>query len=976
MRILKQSLLALVLSSPAILSAQTAVKGTVYDSTNNAVLAGADVSNITTGVSTISDEQGNFTLEANDGDIIVISNFGYEDQEITYAGQTQLQLRLGKTTENLKEVVVIGYGTAKKEDVTGSVNQLNSEDFNKGSITSAQELMTGKIAGVSVTSSGGAPGDDQKILIRGNSSISLNREPLYVVDGLPLADEKIGGSRNPLDFLNPNDIETMTILKDASATAIYGSRAANGVVMITTKKGKGKQFKYNYNSTTSIYDPIKMVDLMNGDEFRKLVNEHGTADDIAKLGKTSTDWQKLIYKTAVGFDHNFSAVGKIGNFMPSRFSISNTNQDGILRGDNINRTTLSVNLNPSLLDDHLKFEINARGSYIENIFANRDAIGAALEFDPTQSVYSNGINSWQGYNVYTQLIDGQYFLRDLTPNNPIALINEVNDTSETRRFAGNAKADYKLHFLPDLTATVNVGYDITNANGRKVTNYALPSKNTKWDGAYSNFSNEFSNKLLDAYLTYNKSFGLSTLNAVVGYGYQKFGYDKFSFDSEKAEIGQIAAVVDKYESVLLSYYGRVNYNYDNRYILTATLRADASSKLNPDDRWGYFPSAAVAWNVSNEDFLKGNSTLSDLKLRVGYGQVGNVNGLEDYLFLTRYTQSLSSAQYQFGDKYYQVYRPEKVNPNLKWEISNTLNIGIDYALFRNRIYGSLNIYQKKTKDLIAEVYVDQFTNFSNKIKQNIGDMENKGIEFSINADIIKSKDIDWSFGYNIAYNDNKIVNLKNDNYVGGIDGGTGINVQVHKEGHTPFSYLVYKQIYDANGKPIEGAYADLNDDGVINEDDRYLHKSPFADITMGFNTRFRYKNWDLSATARASIGNYVYNNVASAKGYLAKATGNGQGYLSNVHRDYYNTGFSAITATNLTSDHYVEDGSFFRIDNITLGYNLQQAIKGMDVRLYGAVQNVALFTNYDGIDPEVFDGIDRNFYPRPRTFVVGLNVNF
>lgn len=974
MRILKQSLLALVLSSPAILSAQTAVKGTVYDSTNNAILPGADVSNITTGESTISDEQGNFTLEANDGDIIVISFFGYDDQELTYAGQTQLQLRMAKTTENLKEVVVIGYGTAKKEDITGSVNQLNSEDFNKGSITSAQELMTGKIAGVVVTSAGGAPGDGQNILIRGNSSLSLNSQPLYVVDGVPLGDSNIGGSRNPLDFLNPNDIETMTILKDASATAIYGSRAANGVVLVTTKKGKGKQFKFNYNSTTSIYQPEGYIDIMNADQFRELVNRIGTADEIARLGNANTNWQKEVYKTAVGFDHNFSATGNIGGNMPSRFSVSNTDQDGILKGDNINRTTLSMNLNPTFLDNHLRFEFNARGSYIENQFANRGAIGAALEYDPTQPIYS-GANIYGGYHTW---MDGSV-KHNLAPTNPVALINEFKDTSEVRRFVGNAKMDYKLHFLPSVTATVNVGYDISNSNGRSVTTANMPNSSLTWDGAYTNFSAQFYNKLFDAYLTFDKDFGRHNVKVMGGYSYQYFNTFNHSYDGElEQQNADQFEFVDRDHFTTLSYFGRFNYSFDSKYILTATLRADASSKFGPsmNKKWGYFPSAAFAWNITKEEFLKGSSVVNDLKLRVGYGEVGNSGGLGNYQYLTRYQGSQSTAYYQFGSTFYQTYRPQPFSGDLKWEVSNTLNAGIDYSLFKNRIYGTFDIYKKKTENLIARVYVDPFTNFGNMIDKNIGDMENKGIEFSINADIIKTKDFDWSFGYNIAYNDNKIVNLPTDNLTGGIDGGTGNNIQIQREGFEPFSFYVYKQIYDSNGRPIEGAYEDLNNDGIINNNDRYIHKSPFADVTMGFNTYFRYKNWDLSATARASIGNYAYNNMASSKGYSNKATGNGQNYLSNVHTSYYNTGFTSITETNLLSDYFIEDASFFRIDNITLGYNLKQAIKGMDVRLYGAVQNVAVFTNYSGLDPEMYRGIDNSFYPRPRTYVFGLNVNF
>lgn len=973
MRVLKQSLIALVFSCPAILMAQNIVKGSVTDQTTNTTLSGAEVSNLTSGNSVVADEKGNFTIEANDGDIIVISYFGYDDQEYTYTGQDQIQFQLSKSMDTaLDEVVVIGYGTAKKEDITGSVNQISEKDFNKGSITSAQELVTGKISGVVVTSAGGAPGDGQNIIIRGNSSLSLNSQPLYVIDGVPIAENNIGGSRNPLDFINPNDIETMTILKDASATAIYGSRAANGVVMITTKKGKGRKFTYNYNATTSIYTPSKFVDMMNGDEFRKLVQEVGTADEIARLGTANTDWQREIYKKAVGFDHNISAMGNIGGNMPSRFSISNTDQNGILKGDNINRTTASMALSPSFFDDHLKFELNARGSYIENTFANRGAIGAALEYDPTQSIYS-GANIYGGYHTW---MDGPV-KHNLAPTNPVALLNEQNDTSEVRRFVGNAKMDYKLHFLPSVTATVNVGYDISNANGRNIVSANMPNSSLTWDGSYYKYDNQNYNKLLDAYLTFNKDFGLHNLNVVAGYGYQYFNTYSYSYNSELFEQGNdVYDFVDRDHHTLLSYYGRFNYNYDNKYILTATLRADASSKFAEDNQWGYFPSVAIAWNMTNEEFLKGSTVVNDLKLRAGFGQVGNVNGLGNFLYMTRYDISQSTAYYQFGSQFYQTYRPATLSPGLKWEIAETLNVGLDYSLFKNRVYGSIDVYQKKTKDLIANVYIDPFTNFGNMINKNIGDMENKGIEFSINADIVKSKDVDFRVGYNIAVNDNTITNLSTDNYVGGIDGGTGNNIQIHREGYAPYSFYVYKQIYDANGKPIEGAFADLNEDGIINDKDRYIHKDPFADVTMGFNTYFRYKNWDLSASARANIGNYAYNNVASAKGYSRKATGNGQNYLSNVHRDYFNAGFVNITDSNLLSDYYIQDASFLRIDNITLGYNLNEAIKGMNVRLYGAVQNVAVFTDYEGIDPEMFGGIDNNFYPRPRTFVFGLNVKF
>lgn len=972
MRVLKQSLIALVFSCPALLMAQNSVNGSITDQSTKVSLNGVEVTNVTSGETVLTDDQGNFTLQAENGDIIIINSLGYDEQEYTYTGQNQLLISLAKTTENkLNEVVVIGYGSAKKQDVTGSVNQISEKDFNKGSITSAQELVTGKIAGVVVTSSGGAPGAGQNILIRGNSSLSLTSQPLYVIDGYPI-EASVGGSRNALDFVNPNDIESMTILKDASATAIYGSRAANGVVLITTKKGKGKKFTFNYNSTTSIYTPKDYVDVMNADEFRSLVNQVGTAEDIARLGNSNTNWQKEIYKTAAGFDNSFSAMGNIGGFMPSRFSISNSDQDGILKTDNQNRTTLSMGLSPSFLNGHLKFEMNARGSYIENRFANTDAINAAVDYDPTQAIYS-GANIFGGYHTW---MDGPV-KHNLAPNNPVALINEKRDTSEARRFLGNVKMDYKLHFLPSVTATVNVGYDYANSNGRNIISENMPNSSYTWNGSYTNFSNESYNKLLDAYLTFNQDFGLHTLNLVAGYGYQYNNSYKYDYNSELEEQGNdVYEFVDRDRSALLSYFGRANYNYDNRYVVTATLRADASSKLAEGEKWGYFPSVAVAWNISNEDFLKGSNFVSDLKLRAGFGQVGNVNGLGNFLSLTRYSISQSTAYYQFGSQFYQTYRPSTVSGDIRWEIAETLNLGLDYSLFKNRLYGTIDVYQKRTKDLIANVYIDPFTNFGNKVDRNIGDMENKGIEFSITGDIIKSKDFDFRLGYNIAVNDNKITNLPNETLTGGIDGGTGNTIQIHKEGYAPYSFYVYKQIYDANGKPIEGAYEDLNGDGLINDKDRYIHKNPYADVTMGFNAFFRYKKWDLSASARASLGNYAYNNVASSKGYSRKATGNGQPYLTNVHRDYYTAGFANITDTNLLSDYYVQDASFFRIDNVTLGYNLQNAIKGLDLRLYGAVQNLAVFTDYEGLDPEIFGGIDNKVYPRPRTFVFGLNVKF
>ena len=975
MRELFKSLRLLVFMLPVSIFAQNGVNGVVTESATGMPIPGANIIVKGTSKGSTTDFDGKYTLNTvEEGDVLLFSFLGFKEVEIAYAGQPTIDVALEESQTSLDAVVVIGYGTVTKKDATGAVNQVSTEDFNKGQVNTASQLITGKIAGVTVTSGGGAPGEGQNINIRGIGSISLNSSPLYVVDGIPLDNTNVGGSRNPLDFINPADIETMTVLKDASSTAIYGSRAANGVILITTKKGKGNEFKFNYSGATTTYRPTNYVDVMSGDEFRSLVTRVGSDAAISRLGTASTDWQQLIYREALGSEHNLSATGNIGGFMPVRASVGHTDQDGVLRGDNFSRTTGSVSLRPTFMDGHLKVEINGRGMYTENTFANRDAIGSSVDFDPTKRVYTDDspFANYNGWYIYSADAD-RFIQNSLSPTNPIALLNEKDDSAEIRRFIGNAKVDYKLHFFPDLTATVNVGMDKTNSHGRTIVSDQMPSAQLDWNGSYSNYINQATNKLFDAYLTYDKDFGKSSINAVAGYSYQSFEYDNYSFDSEAQEEGNDAEFIDKWRSIWLSDFGRANYNYDDRYLLTATMRADASSKLNPDDRWGYFPSFAVAWNINNEDFFN-SETVNQLKLRVGYGEIANVNGLGDYLFLTNYTGSRSNANYQFGDTYYQTYRPDAYNEDLRWEVGKTFNAGIDYALFNSRVTGSLNAYLKKTEDLISFVTVDPFTNFSNKINKNIGDMENKGIEFELNVTPVQTENFTWRIGYNVAYNDNTITNLPDQVEEGGISGGTGNTVQLHKEGYSPFSYWVYKQIYDESGRPIEGAFVDRNGDGQINDDDRYLYKSPFADVTMGLNTNLNYKNWDLAIVSRASLGNYAYNNMASSRSYEVRATENS--ILTNLHRDYFNTGFQSITETSLQSDYYIQDASFFRLDNITLGYTFAEVFKDSDLRLYGSAQNVFTLTDYEGLDPEINGGIDNNFYPRPRIFTFGVNLNF
>jgi iron complex outermembrane receptor protein len=969
------SLLFLLFVMPVFIFGQSTVTGTVTEKSSSQPLPGVNILIKGTAQGTATDFDGNYQITVNNGDVIVFSYVGYRTLEITYTGQITVDAQLVEDAAQLDEIVLIGYGGVKKEDLTGSVDLVTSEDFNQGPVISAEQLISGKIAGVSVTSGGGAPGEGSEINIRGLGSISLTNTPLYVVDGLPLGLDTVGGTRNPLNLINPNDIESIVVLKDASAAAIYGSRAANGVIIITTKKGKDREFKFNLNSSMTFDNPIDKVDLMSAGQFRSLITSTGDAAAIARLGNSNTDWQDQIYVDAVGTDHAFSALGSAWG-VPMRASVGYYDRDGTLDRDNFKRTTASLSLTPTLLDDHLKIELNAKGMYTENTFANRGAIGNAVGFDPTQAIFDFNnplLDNFGGYFSWIDPNTGYQF--NLAPTNPRALIDLVDNTSEVRRFVGNIKFDYKLHFFPDITVTVNLGYDIANSGGRSITSNLMPTSNPEFTGSISNYGNEATNKLFDAYLTYNKTINdVHNINAVVGYSYQAFKrYDK-NFSTDFTTGISSGAGINASESVLLSYFGRLNYDYDGKYLLTATLRADASSKLNPNDQWGYFPSAALAWNIHNEDFMA-DSFINQLKLRVGYGQVGNVNGLGDYLFLTRYTGSQSSATYQFGDEFFQTFRPDPINKDLRWEIGETINIGLDYSLFDSRISGSVNVYKKETKDLIAFANIDPFTNFGSKINKNIGDMENKGVEFAINVIPVQTEDVVWRIGYNVAFNENKVTKLPFDQPTGGISGGFGNNIQVQQEGESPFSYLVYAQVYDTNGNPIEGSYVDRNGDNIINNDDKYIYKDPYADVIMGLNTDLSVKNWDLAVVTRANIGNYAYNNVASSNAYLERATQNQ--ILTNLHSDYFNTGFLNITEQNLLSDYYIEDASFFKIDNITLGYSLpENTFENLSLRFYGSVQNVTTVTNYNGLDPEIARGIDNNFYPRPRTYVFGVNIDF
>ena len=951
---------------------QITVKGTVKDGSGQPLM-GASVLVKGTSHGTAADFDGNFELKVDKGVTLVVSSVGYKSREVAAKAGT-MNIVLQEDTQQLEDVVVIGYGAIKKKDLTGSVNLVTDKDFNKAPSVNADQLIQGKIAGVQMASTGGAPGEGQVIRIRGNGSLSLTSNPLIVIDGVPMNDGGVGGSRSIFNSINPEDIESMTVLKDASSTAIFGSRAANGVIMITTKKGKANQdLKISFNTSIALQDVNKYVDVMNANQFRQTVKGLNNPAAEALLGNADTNWQKEIYQTAPMSNSTLVLSGAYKT-LPYRVSVGHSYADGILRTDNFKRTNAKISLNPTFFDKSLKLELNANGTYMQNRFANKDAIGAAVEYDPTQSVFG-GLAKYGGYHAWVNPNNGSRY--DLAPNNPMAMLKFLDDSSKVYRFIGNAKVDYTLPFFKDITASVNVGIDYSKGEGDKITDRRMPTSTPGFDGAKTTYTNKATNKLFDAYINYIKDIKEThNIGLMVGHSYQSFEFDDNSTDySYFTNPGDNKEVpnINKSRNVLMSFFGRANYSYKNRYLLTATLRADASSKLNPDDRWGYFPSVALAWNVSNENFLKDNKTLNELKLRFGYGEVGNVNGLGDYLFLTNYTRSQDGASYQLGDSFYQTYRPGVTNKNLRWEVGNTLNAGIDFGFLDNLITGTLDVYRKQTKDLIAETTIDPFTNFKNRVNANVGDMENKGIELGLTVTPIRNieKNIRWSFNYNIAYNENKITRMPDDQPTGGISGGTGNRVQLHREGETPYSFFVYQQVYDAQGNPVENAFVDRNGNGKIDEGDRYLYKSPFAPVTMGFGTDLNYKNWDLNITTRANIGNYVYNNTQSRLDQFGEITAN-SGFLRNIKA---NSNFQRHNDQSWLSDYYLENASFFKLDNITLGYTFPHTDK-MYIRLYGTVQNVLTITKYSGLDPEVYGGIDNNFYPRPQTYLLGLNVNF
>jgi len=951
---------------------QQSVSGLITDMSGDN-LPGVNIVIKGTNVGVSSDFDGNYQINAENGQILVFSYIGYNNIELTVKEANQ-DVVMTESDSELDEVVVIGYGSVKKKDLTGAVDLVSAKDFAKGSVVSPQQLIQGKVAGVSIVSNSGAPGDGANVLIRGIGSLNLNSNPLFVVDGIPLDSGGVGGSRNALNVINPNDIESMSILKDASATAIYGSRAANGVVLITTKKGKNGEMKFNFSSRTSSFKPINYVDVLSAKQFKYAVQASKDSNFISRLGNHDTNWQEEIYEFASGQNNNISASGGI-NGIPFRASLGYTDQEGILMGDNFNRISGSLNIAPSLLDGGLRINVNTRYVRTENDFANRGAISSAVMFDPTKPVFGSNPTQFGGY--YTWL-DSSGKKLALSPTNPLALLNLSDDESTVDRIIGNIKLDYDLP-LDGLIATVNAGYDHSKGVGFSMIDKNMPTDSEGFNGSNNTYSNETTNLLFDAYLNYSKDFSQSNLSVTAGHSYQSFEYNNSSTNGVKylnadgtinAATSVTKSFIDTSKNVLLSYFGRLNFSHNEKYLITATVRADASSKLPKNARWGQFFSTALAWNLHNENFGV-DKIFDELKLRIGIGEVGNVNGLGDYNFLTRYVSSDTQSKYGFGNSFYSTYRPAPINKDLRWEVGQTVNAGIDFRFSKIKLNGSVNVYLKKTNDLIATAVVDPFTNFGTTIDANIGDMENKGIEIELNSTLYESDDLKFDLSYNISINDNKITRLENEQNVGGV--GFGAFLQRHETGKSPYSYYVYKQIYDFKGRPIEGSFADLNGDGQINNDDKYFYKDPYAEVLMGMTASITYKNFDLTMASRASLGNYSNNRVANSSNFSMLTN---LGRLSNVHTSYLETGFLYFSDKNTVSDHYIQNASFFKLDNVTLGWTIDNVIKNNPMRLYISGDNLLTITEYDGIDPEMTGGIDSNFYPRSRAIALGLDINF
>lgn len=976
---------------------QVSVRGHVKDATGEPVI-GASIIVKGTVNGTITDFDGNFTLNVPQNALLSVSYLGYKPEEVKAASSVVITLQ--DDSQLLNDVVVIGYGSVKKSDLSGSVVAIKAEEMNRGAVTSPQELIQGKVPGLFVAPGDGSPGAGATIRIRGGASLNASNDPLIVIDGIPTSNDAAPGTPNALATINPNDIETFTVLKDASATAIYGSRASNGVIIITTKKGSQGKVKVSYSGSFTAKDAYKRVPTLGADEFRQTqLNQYaeGTAQGDAvreilnRYPNQSTNWQDAIYQTGLSTDQNIAVSGKAG-FLPYRVSFGYNNERGTLKTSTYERYTGAVNLSPKFFNDHLSVDINVKGSINKNRFADSGAVGAAAFFDPTKPIYTES-GKYHGYWNWSEVPGA---VQSLATFNPLSLLYDRDNHGKTNRSLGNIQLDYKIHGLEDLHANLNLGYDVAKTTGR---DFVLPGsvqsvQDTNFPnlGSGKTWNNLRRNHLLDFYLNYSKEIASikSNIDVMAGYSWQHFYYANhdiaYSNPTDGSEGSKEGYTYMKeegkyirddhrripYENYLVSFFGRLNYNFMGRYLLTATLRRDGSSRFSNDNRWGLFPSAALAWTMSDEAFMAGTKeVLSKLKLRAGYGVTGQQE-ISDYLYLTTYSFSTNPNNTYLGTT---LLKPNGYSPDLKWEQTSTYNFAIDYGFVNNRINGSLEFYLKETKDLLNTVSAPAGTNFTNQIIANVGRMKNKGVEFNINAVAIESTDFSWNVGYNVTWNDSEITKLTatyNPEYQG-IDAGTN---QKHQIGEQPNTFYLFQQMYDKDGKAIQNAFVDRNGDETITEADRYLTgKSPMPKVFMGLSSEFVYRNWDLGFNLRANFGNYVYNALAANNSTVDNF--NGKGFLVNYYDGIKKTGFTQINSTAQgASDYFLENASFLKMDNITLGYSFKKLFTNrLSGRISASVQNVFTITKYSGLDPEV-SAIDGNVWPRSRVFSLGINLNF
>lgn len=964
------------------LMAQTrTIKGEVTDAQNGEALIGATVMVEGEKGGTVTDFDGNFSLQvSSSAKKIKVSYIGYIDKVLSISDN--MKVKLESDSKALADVVVIGYGTARKSDLTGSVATVKSKDFNKGLVSSPEQLINGKVSGVQIMSNSGSASAGSTIRVRGGASLNASNDPLIVLDGVPLEQGGISGnSSNFLSMINPSDIESMTVLKDASSTAIYGSRASNGVIIITTKKGQQGAVKVNFNTTNSLQTRAQMVDMLSRDEFVNVINQYGTDNQKSLLGTANTDWNDEVYRTAFGTDNNLSVSGSIDKWLPFRVSVGYYNQSGLVRKDNVERWTGNVVLTPSFFQDHLKLTINAKGTLNNNSFNNGGAVWAAATFNPTIPVYS-GNDKYGGYN---EALDADGYPVNAGVRNPRGLVDLYDSKSKVSRFIGSMDVDYKVHFLPELKLHATVGADYAKGDGTiHVPVYAAQSYNKDEslggsDYKYGPQKNE--NRLLTLYANYGKYFEdiKSNVDLTAGYDYQYWKSTTPLYYTKSAAGTTLSTVkASDYRHVMLSYYGRINYSFDGKYLLTATVRRDASSRFSKDTRWGTFPSVALGWTLTEEPWLKNQKVLSNLKLRASYGVTGQQEGIGNYNYLPVYTYSVTGAEAFINGQYINTYRPEAYVSDLKWETTTSWNFGLDFGFLDGRIGGAIDFYTRKTKDLLASVPTAAGTNFSKTILTNVGNVDSKGIEVSLNATPIQTKDWKWNLSYNFTWQNMKVKNLSL------TKGGSQTNVkvgpsidayqfQVLSEGYEPYMFYVYHQLYDSKtGKPIEGAYADLNNDGEINDADLYRYHSPAPKYIMGLSTSLRYKQLTLGMSFRANIDNYVYNGMGMSTGAFETVSYNNS-QLNNLNTSFLKTGFKT---RQYLSDYYVENASFLKLDNLSLSYNVGKINKWASLTVSAMVQNVFTITGYSGTDPEVPNGMDNSFYPRPRTYSVSLGLQF